>query len=349
MGSPAGPGGGLHAAPIVPLDRGNSLADCLFCGNTLGSGHPARPEPGRRLAYDPWLGRLWEICGSCRRWNPVPLALRWETLEACEEAVRTRGRIRVASDNLSLVTLGDGEVVRVGSAPRVELAGWRYGERLPDRPAGGFWARVLSQLPSEGPLGGYDVYRLGGVAERSLGAGWLASPFLAHANKLTLAFTSLPFARACPSCNRPLLLEPSDFQRVRWVLLGREPGLLARCALCGDEVAVPTTEARPALRLGLSLVTPDRELRPAAEPAAREVEAVGGGRAYVERLAGEGVSLGELELSERVGLAIVLDEAAELEALESEWREAEEIAAIMDGELADIPGFEDFRARVLGA
>jgi hypothetical protein len=47
------------------------------------------------------------------------------------------------------------------------------------------------------------------------------------------------------------------------------------------------------------------------------------------------------------GLIISLDELAEMEALESEWKGAEEMAAIMDGELTEIPGFDEFRQEIL--
>ena len=54
-----------------------------------------------------------------------------------------------------------------------------------------------------------------------------------------------------------------------------------------------------------------------------------------------------MELHERAGLIITLDEMAEIEALEREWKEAEEMAAILDGELSEVPGFESFRKRIL--
>jgi hypothetical protein len=46
-------------------------------------------------------------------------------------------------------------------------------------------------------------------------------------------------------------------------------------------------------------------------------------------------------------LLIALDERAEAEALEAEWREAEELAAIIDGELSRVPGFDAFRKEIL--
>jgi hypothetical protein len=74
---------------------------------------------------------------------------------------------------------------------------------------------------------------------------------------------------------------------------------------------------------------------------------VGGAEAFVARLGRERLALGELGTGLRLALGMVLDEMAETEALEREWREAEELAAIMDGELTEVPGFKEFRRRVL--
>jgi hypothetical protein len=49
-----------------------------------------------------------------------------------------------------------------------------------------------------------------------------------------------------------------------------------------------------------------------------------------------------------VAVGISLDEQTEAEALEAEWRVAEELAGIVDDELTEVPGFDTFRARVLG-
>ena len=42
-----------------------------------------------------------------------------------------------------------------------------------------------------------------------------------------------------------------------------------------------------------------------------------------------------------------ISKISEMEALESEWKGAEEMAAIMDGELTEIPGFDEFRQEIL--
>jgi hypothetical protein len=75
---------------------------------------------------------------------------------------------------------------------------------------------------------------------------------------------------------------------------------------------------------------------------------VGGSLEYLRLLSSSRSLLGELDPLQMTGLLISLDELAEMEALESEWRKAEEMAAIMDGELSNVPGFELFRREVLG-
>ncbi len=317
---------------------------CVVCGEELARIDPLEPAAGCRRAYDLSRGRLWDVCPRCTRWNPVPLELRWETLEACERSVSDDGRLVVSSENLSLVRVGSGELIRVGEAPRVEFAGWRYGLRAPRPRVRGLWRGLLPGLPMA-PLGGYDQYfgGLGPPPDR-----WVASPFMAEAAILTYAFTAIPFAPDCPSCAGPMLLAPWDFQRVRWGHGDSGPGVMAPCARCGATVFLGGSVARPAIRLGLSLVTGGDEARVLAEPAAHEIDQAGGSYPFVDRLSHDEVAIGEMEAGERIALKIALDEEAEIEALEDEWRSAEEIAAIMDGELTEVPGFEEFRQRVLG-
>ncbi len=352
------------------------MRHCLFCDHALGAGIPDAPAPGRRHAYDPGKGRLWEICPQCRRWNPVPLELRWETLEGWERAVRDRGSILLEAGELSLLEVDDGQVVRVGEPPLTTWGGWRYGSRLPAPPAPrvGFLRRLLGGLPPP-PLEGYDPYGLsgpmGGVAGARGPVHWLGSPFLDRAHPLTLVFASIPFAPTCPSCGGLMPLNPWDFQRVSFTdatLDGGGPtrpgperpglegaggevtraGLLATCGHCRTEVVVPVDEARPALRLGLSILDSGPEAREVGAEAGAALDRVGGSRLLLEGLAKIGAPLGELGRVERVALGIALDARAEADALVAEWREAEEITAIMDADLTEVAGFLAFRARVLG-
>jgi len=318
---------------------------CVVCGTPLPLEPPSGPLSGARLAYDPERGRLWRVCPGCARWHPVPLELRWEALESCEEAFHARGRVLLTGGELTLSRVDGGELVRVGRPPPVDYAGWRYGEDLPLPPPrrANFWRRLLSSLPPP-PLEGYDPYGFGRVAESGR---WMASPFLESASSLTAAFTVVPFAAACPSCGGPMPLNPWEFQSVRLARTGDGNVVLAPCAACLREVPLPLREARPALRLGLGILCSGAGARTLARPVARGVVQVGGADAFLLALARESTELGTLDSGERVGLAMVLDEVAEREALELEWREAEEIAAIMDGELTEVPGFQEFRQRVL--
>jgi len=334
------------------------LRTCLYCQTPLGEGIPTAPTPSRRHAYDPWKGRLWEICPRCSRWSPVPLELRWETLEGWEEAVQDRGRILLEAPHLTLVTVGEGEVVRVGAPPLGVWGGWRYGDHLPDLPPlrrgwwGGFWRRWLGSLPPP-PLEGYDPYGftgpLGGVAGTRGPTRWLGSPFLNQARALTVVFHSIPLAPECPHCGQALPILPWDFESLTFVDTREVEGVgvEASCGSCLEKGIVPLSEVRPALRLGLAVVDSDRSIREWGEAAGGLLEEVGGGSALLRKLGEDGVPVGDLSRLERAAVGMALDAEAETQALELEWREAEEIAAILDGELSEVPGFKAFQMRVL--
>ncbi len=340
------------------------MRHCIYCDHALGEGVPEAPSPGRRHAYDPGQGRLWEICGRCRRWNPVPLELRWETLEGWERSVRDRGSLVLEAPPLALFRVDDGEVVRVGDPPPlVTWGGWRYGLALPSPPPPrvGFLRRLLGSLPPP-PLEGYDPYGLTGPMGGVAGAGgptrWLASPFLERAHPLTLVFGSVPFASACPACGQVMPLEPWDFHRIRFVDApadapadgGGDPlavSVEASCGSCGTEVLLSLDAVRPALRLGLSVVDAGSPALRVGEKAGAALDRVGGTGLLLEGLGRIGAPLGELGRTERVALGMALDARAEADALREAWSQAEEITAIIDGELTEVPGFLAFRARVL--
>lgn len=85
---------------------------------------------GRSLAYDAWKGRLWAVCGRCRRWNLAPIEERWEAVEELERSFRG-SRLRAHSENVGLAKMPDGtRLIRVGEAVPLELATWRYGDAL---------------------------------------------------------------------------------------------------------------------------------------------------------------------------------------------------------------------------
>lgn len=106
-------------------------AACLFCHGHLGRNSLLPTFPvGARIAFDPLRGRLWVLCRRCGRWNLSPLEERWEAIEEAERLFRG-SPIRISTDNIGLAELPEAlTLVRVGPAPRPELAAWRYGRLL---------------------------------------------------------------------------------------------------------------------------------------------------------------------------------------------------------------------------
>src|SRR6266566_3870693 len=112
---------------------------CAFCNGKLdGDGGPTDLGVGRRLAFDEWKGRLWVICPRCSRWNLAPLDDRLERIEALARAA-SDGRVAAATDEVALIRWHGYDLVRVGKPRRLELATWRYGERLRARRWGSPW------------------------------------------------------------------------------------------------------------------------------------------------------------------------------------------------------------------
>lgn len=315
---------------------------CVFCDHDL-TGAATRP------AFDPWLGRLWRVCPRCRRWNVVPLEDRWEAVEEYERQARDRGRAVLRTQHLDLLEVGAGQLIRVGRAPRPEMAGWRYGDLLPRHVTSGIRAwlhRLLLAMPSS--AFGYNAGYGAGLFESASSEKWLASPFIDDAATLTAVFGHVPLSEACPSCGGPLGIAPWRFQGLRLTTTNGAPGIAATCGLCDTEVAVPAVAARASLRLGLSVVNRRLIDRPMVERAARRLDRVEGPEGLLHRLSRDDVAIGEIPTADRLALGIALDEQSEAELLEAEWRDAEELAAIVDGSLTRVAGFEEFRRRILG-
>src|SRR5690606_14752267 len=198
---------------------------------------PEALSPGDRIAFDPERGRFWVVCPACGRWNATPLEARWELLEACERLAADSGRVRLRTERLALLEVGEGEMVRVGPAPRSELAPWRYGDALPAPGRRGFWARLFAGLP-DAPAGGYDYH---GTPLPTPGT-WLLSRFHEHAAALTRAFLTVPFTAVCPSCGGVMPLDPRDFEALRLTRAAGEPAVAATCAACSDTGVVALSE-----------------------------------------------------------------------------------------------------------
>jgi hypothetical protein len=314
---------------------------CVFCGHDLD-------DPAVRAAYDPWLGRLWRVCPECRRWNVAPMEARWEAMEEYERAARDSGRAVIRTRHLDLLDTAIGQLIRVGRAPRPELAGWRYGDLLPAFRRRGILAwlrRLVLGMPSSGF--GYSAGYGDGFTEHAATGRWFASPFIDDAATLTTAFLHVPLADICPSCRGPLAVAPWQFQGLRITQDTAAPAVIATCALCDTDVAVPARDARAALRLGLSIVNRHLTSTPHVDDAARQLDRLAGPQGLLHEFARSELAIGELTTPQRLALGMALDEDSEAELLEAEWRHAEELASIIDGQLTRVEGFEEFRRKIL--
>jgi hypothetical protein len=321
------------------------MTHCMFCDHELEPISPEGVLARARVAFDPWLGRLWQVCSACSRWNIVPLEDRWDALEQYDRVARDEAELVLQTEHLSLLATRRGQLIRVGEAPRVELADWRYSSRLDAYPVR---RRSLAQwfvsLLPERQVGDTDPY----TRVHRLPREWTASPFIEHGALLTAVFGAVPLVDACPSCGYPMMIEPSMFSELRLTRERAGLQLVGTCALCGDEGAVPLAAARPTLRMGLAVVTRSRRQSSLVVSAARRIERLAGADAFMDAIGRRDPTLGGLSPAQLVAVGMGLDEQTEAEALEAEWRVAEELAGIVDDELTEVPGFHAFRARVLG-
>jgi hypothetical protein len=323
-------------------------SSCAFCDGRLdGDGGPSGLGVGRRLAFDEWKGRLWVICPKCHRWNLAPLEERWERVEALARAARA-GRVAAATDHVALIRWQAYDLVLVGKPPRLELATWRYGERLR--------ARRRDQMLFVVPL---TVATLGVAVAVNVAAGGSVGVFVWNVpNVARSIYTGIVGRRrialveppVCERCGSVLMLRAKHLARARVTATAQaDLALLLSCPSCGGEAALLTgPDAQAALRRGLTYLNLARGGRQRAEDAARLVEASGGPDRLIKSIAKSELTLRSLAADRRLALEMAVDEQAEVEALERQWREAEEIADIADGLLSNDPQLEQHLRRLKG-
>lgn len=189
------------AGPVPPPPRDPSTpvvgtltpmySHCPTCIAPLGRNRVLEPFPvGERIAFDLKRGRLWVLCPRCRSWNLAPLEERWEAVEAAERLFET-AVVGASTREMALGRVADGtELIRVGGAREVELAGWRYGREMVSR-----WRRHRNLGMVGGGLG------LGLVLLPAAGSGLVASLGVG-AGALTLLLRRL-------RSNRPVFRRPA--------------------------------------------------------------------------------------------------------------------------------------------
>jgi hypothetical protein len=314
---------------------------CAFCSGKLdGDGGPSGLGVGRRLAFDEWKGRLWVICPRCSRWNLTPLDDRLERIEALVRAA-AQGRVAAATDQVALIRWQGYDLVRVGKPRRLELATWRYGERLR--------ARRREQLKFVVPV---TVAAVGLAVAVNVAAGGSVGVFVwnmpniartVYVGMMGRRKVALVEPPICERCGTVMLLRAKHLERARVTRTTREGvALLLACPNCGAEGAMLTgDDAQTALRRGLTYLNLARAGRQRAADAARLVEGVGGPDQLIQDVARRELTLRSLAPDRRLALEMAVDERAEVDELERQWKAAEEIAEIADGTLSAEPAIDE--------
>lgn len=311
---------------------------CLVCGSDFKGTDVVEHVPlGERVAYDLAKGRLWIVCRSCRRWSLVPLEDRWEALEELEALVTgggagfpsNRSRLLTKTENISLFQAGPLEVVRIGHSELSEEAWWRYG---------------------------HELERIGGMSLRLTGlTRWLLYGTRAWRGNRPCpgcgyVFTELPFSDRKILIVRPLG-EASDSDS--------EPVLTRRCPRCKDAerggLHLRGSEAEMTLVRVLSFDDHAGAPFDRVQSAVRLLLDPGGPSALVKLLTAHGTPLGSLAPIGTLALEMATVEARErallrldAEELEFRWRQEEELAELVDGDLTPLPLLRRFVDEIRG-
>jgi len=307
---------------------------CAFCSGALGGdGGASGLGIGRRFAFDGWKARAWVICQRCGRWNLTTQHDRLETVAALER-MAAAGRVAATTDQVALVRAGPCDVVRVGKPPRIEMAGWRYGERLK--------ARERERLKVVIPV---TIAFVGVTVATNIAAGgssaWLFMQLPRVGDSL---YTGLVGNRrvnieppVCGHCGAVMVLRARHVQRARLSrTMHQDLALLLRCPRC-DQVGamLEGSDAERALRHGLTYVNlkKGRKVKRKAEEAASVVERAGGPQELIATATRAEIAVSTLKGAQGLALEMAVDEQAEVRDLEREWRRADEIAEIADNML----------------
>jgi hypothetical protein len=295
---------------------------------------------------DPEGGRLWTICGECRRWSLHDPESRGESIARLERLVRDRGVEVARTARVSLWEAGRLEVLRVGGAGALEHAWWRYGREFRRR-----------RGAVEGPLARASAVTLGAMAVLGAGLGLVPHALPLRVGELEVeeiqrwrrfGWTAWSGRLPCPHCGS--IRRSLRFETSWWVYpVAGIDGTLALgipCSRCDHWTApeaprLEGTEAAEVLRRVLAW----QNAKGAGEDVLREavgrLEAAGDPGSFERSVArsGEGgTTLWRLGQGRSVALEMAVTEALEsrisqgrLRLMEFVWRHEEALASIQDG------------------
>ncbi len=322
---------------------------CIFCHYGFEENEALEHlRAGRHFAFDPMRGRLWHICPKCHRWTLTPIEERWEALEELERIATDRGRLLAKTDNIALLRSGRLKIVRVGRAERREEAWWRYGRQFKKR-------RTRYQLLSAAGIGAAVYLGATGVVAGGLGYYLLyraTKKFPNVGRRLRFGKTAWRGVARCPGCGN--VLDEIEFdQRYKltvWYTPQDELALYRRCPTCRRArrrggFLLTGSEGDHVLRRLLAYNNFAGATETELKHATTAIDHAGSPEALARRLADRQVGIGKLIQTDALALEIAVNEEnerrlleMELAELEARWRQEEEIASIVDGELTPVSG-----------
>ena len=338
---------------------------CLVCRIPFPENDTLEYLPrGRRVAFDAARGRLWVICGGCRRWSLVPLLDRWEALEELERISTDRGHLLSRTDNIALLAVGPLEIVRVGRCERREEAWWRYGRELRARRKRFKQVSLAGTAVGAAAIGGWLT---GGIGLLGAWVLWEHAPRWTTRGARWLRFGSAAWRgrRECGRCGY-VLRSLSYEERARLMVHSAgsdQPLVVSRaCPVCGasaekDEgLRIQGSDAERTLRRLLAYHHFEGASEKRITSATRLIEEAGGTEGLSRVLVKEGARFGSLPRTGSIALEIAAGEDSErrlleleLAGLEAHWKREEELAAIIDRELTPVSLLETLRRKVAGA
>jgi hypothetical protein len=320
---------------------------CLFCHAAISENETFEGMTrGQRFAFDPARGRLWVICDECKRWNLVPIEERWETVESLEKIARDEARLMVKTENVSLLRIGDVELIRIGAAGLPEEAWWRYGREITSRRAEFQRYNLrMGRISSAVAMSGVTLAR-GAI----IGIG-MQPVVRTIMREMKFGPTAWRGAARCAGCGS--VLREIHFDNTKRVIIARgENGALElryRCYRCQFEglhagYRLTGISAEHLLRRVLAYRHFDGATESHIRASSTVIEEIGSPDQLTQRLALQRVHLGELPRPYTLALEIALNELTErkllqleLKELEARWLEEEKLARIVDDELTFVP------------
>jgi len=303
---------------------------------------------GRKIAFDPKLGRLWAICRRCNRWTLAPIEDRGSALYELERTVRDLARPLVHTANVTLLRAGPLTLVRVGEASLAEQAWWRYGRELRHRRASyeSHRSRVVAYTFGAMQYLGDAM----GLSDGDVSIDWEDTPVADVLRWRRFGWAAWHGRETCPYCKSTLRALRYDLGWWVYPLRGADGrlGVGVPCQRCDPWTPDKLYElhgdvAENVLRRLLAYQNIGGASERRISDAASAIEAAGSAGAFALDVTSRRTSLWKMGSVGTISLEIALNESAEKRLLEMEaralgfmWRREEEIARIIDEELTPL-------------